>query len=171
MEKGKGALAGRGRGSGPLAEAGLAHPRSPASARSRPRRVHACGWPRRAAVASQQSSAPRGAHATAWTCPGQPPGAPDRVRLRPRCHLRPPAPPLSLSHPCSARAENRRRHWSSELCLDRSSPAHEPFFDSSLPELRPRFAVVEHASERLVTHGEPHSPSFPSPARAPPPRA
>ena len=94
-----------------------------------------------------------------------------RARLLLRCHLRPPAPPLSLCHPRSARVEHRRRHWSSELRLGRSPPTREPFFDSSLPELRPRFVVAGHASERLVTHGELRSPSFSSPARAPPPRA
>ena len=81
------------------------------------------------------------------------------------------ARPRLLSRSRSARAERRRRHCSSELRFGRSSPAREPFVDSSLPELRPRFAVPGHASERLVTHGEPPSPSLSSPARAPPPRA
>ena len=53
---------------------------------------------------------PRGEHAVAWTRPSRPPGAPGRARLRPRSHLRPPALPLSLSRPRSARAERRRRH-------------------------------------------------------------
>ena len=78
---------------------------------------------------------------------------------------------LLLSRPRFARAEHRRCHWSSELCLGRSPPAREPFFNSSLPKLCPRFAIAEHASKRLVTHGEPRLPSLSSSTRAPPPRA
>ena len=40
-----------------------------------------------------------------------------------------------------------------------------------LPKLRPRSAVAEHASERLVRHGEPRSPLFLLRRGAPPPRA
>ena len=81
IEKGKGALAGRGLTSGPLAEAGLARPRSPPS--PRPCRVHARGRPRRAAVASRQSST------TAWrTC-----GDLDAPWSATRCAR--PRPPLS----------------------------------------------------------------------------
>jgi len=91
------------------------------------------------------------------------------ARLLLRCHLRPSAP-LSFSRPRSARAEHCHRHWSSELRFGRSSSAREPLVDSSLLELRPRFAVAGHAPERLVTHGELRSPSLSSPTRTPPPR-
>ena len=171
MEKGKGALAGRGLASGPLAEAGPACPRSPPSPRSRPCRVHARGRPRRAAVASRRSSA-----ATWRACDGldEPWSATKNARSRP-----PPSPlPFALagsSSPAFSPSLRVRRAPPSplepELRHGRFSPAREPFFDSSLREIRPRFAVAEHASERVVTHGEPRSPSFPSPARAPPPRA
>jgi hypothetical protein len=93
----KGALAGRGLASGPLAEAGSARPRSPlplprARARFRARTaLAATPWH------AGRARPPRGGHATAWRRPGRPPGAPGRARLRPRSHLRPSALSLSRS--------------------------------------------------------------------------
>ena len=128
------------------------------------------GRPRRDAVASRQSSA-----ATWRACAGV-----DAPWSATRCaRPRPPPPPLPFAPVCSyslalspplRAAERRHRHWRSELRSGRSSSVREPFIDSSLPELCPHFAVAGHASGRLVTHGEPSSPSLSSPTRAPPPR-
>ena len=152
--------AGRSRPSSPA----RLHLPSPAPASTRD------GRPRRAAVASRQGSATTWRACTGVDAPSRPPGAPGHARLPLRCHSRSPALPLSLSRPRSARTEHRHRHWSSEPRSGRSSSTCEPFVNSSLRELRPRFAVAGHASERLVTHGEPRSPSLSSPARAPSPR-
>ena len=87
-EKGKGALAGRGLASGPLAEAGPAHTRSPPPrARASAASTRADG---RAATPWHAGSVrpPRGAHAATWTRHGRPPGVPGRVRLRPCCQTR-----------------------------------------------------------------------------------
>ena len=67
-------------------------PRARASAAS----MHADG---RAATPwhAGRTRPPRGAHATAWTRPGRPPGAPGRVRLRPRCQTRSSSRALTLS--------------------------------------------------------------------------
>ena len=81
---------------------------------------------------------PRGEHAAAWTCPGRPPGAPDRVRLRPRCQTRPSALALALSF---ARAQQQ------PLCRAPSPPTlGSPLFASSglLPPLH------DHRRLRLV---------------------
>ena len=84
-----------------------------------------------------------------------------RPPLRPwTASVHPPLPPplraraSSLSRIRSVRTPHHRRHWSPELCSGRSSSTRAPFFDSSFPELRYRFAVAGHASKRLVTHGE-----------------
>jgi len=104
--KGKGgALAGRGLAFRPLAEAGPAHQRAfplpvPAPASTRD------GRPRRAAVASRQNSAAAWRACAGVDTPWSATRSPGRARLPLRCHSRSSTLPLSLSHPCSARAKH-----------------------------------------------------------------
>jgi hypothetical protein len=112
IEKGKGALAGRGLASGPLAEAGLARPRLPLPPPRARARVRARGRPRRAAVARRQSLAaawracggvetPWSATRSPWTRPPKPPlpfapsTARSRLSARPRAALA--APPHAIA--------------------------------------------------------------------------
>ena len=135
---------------------------APASARGRPRRD---------AVARRQDLA------AAWRACGSEDASWSATRS---ARSRSPPPPLpfaplsSLSLALSPSLRARRAPPSPlepELRLGCSSPVRAPFFDLFFPELRPRSAVAEHSSERSVRHGEPRSPSFSSPARAPPPHA
>ena len=105
------ALAGCGLASRPLAESGPARPRNDA-------------------VARQQRSPPRGAHAPGWTHPGRPPGAPDRARLLPRCQTRSSTRSLALSHPRAAADRAAARH-----CRRRSEFLFPAAPASSLPSV------------------------------------
>jgi hypothetical protein len=140
MEKGKGGASrprprfwptGRSR----LGPPALSPPPSPRS-RPRPRADGLAVTPWRAG----RTRPPRGGHAAARTRPGRPPKRPGRARLRPRSHLRPSAPSLSLSRPRPARAERRRRHWSPSSasavpppCVRHSSISSSPSFALAPP--------------------------------------
>ena len=113
MEKGKGALAGRGLASGPLAEAGPAHERAfpiPAPALVSTRD----SWPRRAAVASRQSSA------ATWR-PCAEVDTPWSATRRPRSRSLLPPLPFALVHsPSLARPDSRSGRATARHCCRRS---------------------------------------------------
>ena len=152
MEKGKGALAGRGLASGPPAEAGPAHQHVTSLAAP----ASTCGRPCRDAVASRRSSS------AAWrACAGA-----DAPWSATRCaRPRPPPPPLpdtplhSLSHPLlrlcatATRATARHCRWCSEL-LSPAAPA------SSLQSVTTSDSASPFRTQRsrLILFGKPSAP-------------